>query len=111
MPAKLKRLRPGQLDRLVLDYMKGHRKEGPLTANFYRQGLGGRSAVPSPIAFRAGPKTARSARPNELLAPTPSIRARRGDRAGSTGEATGPQGRSSPCRPRSRSSCVLGWKG
>jgi hypothetical protein len=32
--AKLKRLRPGQLDRLVLDYIKAHHKEG----------LGGRSA-------------------------------------------------------------------
>jgi hypothetical protein len=41
---KLKRLRPGQLDRLVLDYMKAHRKEGPLTATSIAKGLGGRSA-------------------------------------------------------------------
>lgn len=44
MPAKLKRLRPGQLDCLVLDYMKAHRKEGPLTATSIAKGLGGRSA-------------------------------------------------------------------
>jgi hypothetical protein len=42
--AKLKRLRPGQLDCLVLDYMKAHRKEGPLTATSIARGLGGRSA-------------------------------------------------------------------
>jgi hypothetical protein len=42
--AKLKRLRPGQLDCLVLDYMKAHRKEGPLTATTIAKGLGGRSA-------------------------------------------------------------------
>jgi hypothetical protein len=42
--AKLKRLRPGQLDCLVLDYMKAHRKEGPLTATSIAKGLGGRSA-------------------------------------------------------------------
>ena len=41
---KLKRLRPGQLDCLVLDYMKAHRKEGPLTATSIAKGLGGRSA-------------------------------------------------------------------
>jgi hypothetical protein len=44
MTTKLKRLRPGQLDCLVLDYMKGHRKEGPLTATSIAKGLGGRSA-------------------------------------------------------------------
>jgi hypothetical protein len=42
--AKLKRLRPGQLECLVLDYMKAHRKEGPLTATSIAKGLGGRSA-------------------------------------------------------------------
>lgn len=44
MTSKLKRLRPGQLDCLVLDYMKGHRKEGPMTATSIAKGLGGRSA-------------------------------------------------------------------
>lgn len=41
---KLKHLRPGQLDCLVLDYMKAHRKEAPLTATSIAKGLGGRSA-------------------------------------------------------------------
>lgn len=41
---KPKRLRPGQLDGLVLDYIKAHRKEGPLTATSIAKGLGGRSA-------------------------------------------------------------------
>jgi len=44
MPTKLKRLRPGQLDGLVLNYMKGHRKDGALTATSIAKGLGGRSA-------------------------------------------------------------------
>lgn len=44
MPAKLKRLRPGQLDCLVLDYLKAHRKHAPLTATSIAKGLGGRSA-------------------------------------------------------------------
>ncbi len=44
MPAKLKRLPPGQLNCLVLDYMKAHRKESPLTATSIAKGLGGRSA-------------------------------------------------------------------
>jgi hypothetical protein len=44
--AQLKRLRPGQLECLVLDYMKvkAHRKESPLTATSIAKGLGGRSA-------------------------------------------------------------------
>jgi hypothetical protein len=70
MPAKLKRLRPGQLECLVLDYMKGHRKEGPLTATSLPRVSAAARPVPSLTAFRAWPKTARSARPNELLAPT-----------------------------------------
>lgn len=44
MATKPKRLRPGQLDCLVLDYLKAHRKEGPLTATSIAKGLGGRSA-------------------------------------------------------------------
>ncbi len=44
MPTKPKRLRPGQLECLVLDYMEAHRKEGPLTATAIAKGLGGRSA-------------------------------------------------------------------
>jgi hypothetical protein len=42
--AKLKRLRPGQLEPLVFDYLKAHRKQAPLTATAVAKGLGGRSA-------------------------------------------------------------------
>jgi hypothetical protein len=44
MPATLRRLRPGQLDGLVLAYLTKHRKDGPLTATAIAKGLGGRSA-------------------------------------------------------------------
>jgi len=44
MPTKLKRLRPGQLEPLVFDYLKAHRKQAPLTATSIAKGLGGRSA-------------------------------------------------------------------
>jgi hypothetical protein len=42
--AALKRLRPGQLDGLVLGYLKAHKGDGPLTATAVAKGLGGRSA-------------------------------------------------------------------
>jgi hypothetical protein len=42
--AKLKRLRPGQLDGVVLAYLDKHRNDGPLTATSIAKGLGGRSA-------------------------------------------------------------------
>jgi hypothetical protein len=38
------RLRPGQLDGLVLAYLKEHKGDGPLTATTVAKGLGGRSA-------------------------------------------------------------------
>lgn len=44
MTATLKRLRPGQLDCLVLAYLEKHHKQGPLTATAVAKGLGGRSA-------------------------------------------------------------------
>ena len=44
MPTTLKRLRPGQLDGLVLAYLGKHRNDGPLTATAIAKGLGGRSA-------------------------------------------------------------------
>lgn len=44
MPTTLKRLRPGQLDGLVLAYLGKHRKDDPLTATAIAKGLGGRSA-------------------------------------------------------------------
>jgi len=39
-----KRLRPGQLDGLVLAYLREHKASGPLTATAVAKGLGGRSA-------------------------------------------------------------------
>jgi hypothetical protein len=42
--ANAKRLRPGQLDSLVLTYLAEHKGEGPLTATAIAKGLGGRSA-------------------------------------------------------------------
>lgn len=44
MSAPLKRLRPGQLDGLVLGYLRKHKGDGPLTATTIAKGLGGRSA-------------------------------------------------------------------
>lgn len=38
--AKAKRLRPGQLDGLVLTYLAKHKDEGPLTATSIAKGLG-----------------------------------------------------------------------
>jgi hypothetical protein len=43
-PRKNRRLRPGELDGLVLSYLCKHRKDGPLTATAIAKGLGGRSA-------------------------------------------------------------------
>ena len=42
--AKGKRLRPGELDGLVLTYMRVHEDDAPLTATAIGKGLGGRSA-------------------------------------------------------------------
>ncbi|HEX8751961.1 MAG TPA: hypothetical protein VF731_00970 [Solirubrobacterales bacterium] len=44
MSAAKKRLRPGELDGLVLAYLRKHEKDGPLTATAIAKGLGGRSA-------------------------------------------------------------------
>jgi hypothetical protein len=41
---KNRRLRPGELDGLVLSYLCKHREDGPLTAPAIAKGLGGRSA-------------------------------------------------------------------
>ncbi len=43
-PKKNRRLRPGELDGLVLSYLCKHRKDGPLTATAIAKGLDGRSA-------------------------------------------------------------------
>ncbi len=44
MSAAKRRLRPGELDSLVLAYLREHAKDGPLTATAIAKGLGGRSA-------------------------------------------------------------------
>jgi hypothetical protein len=44
MSAALKRLRPGQLDGLVLAYLRKHKDDGPQTTTAVAKGLGGRSA-------------------------------------------------------------------
>ncbi|MEX2448023.1 MAG: hypothetical protein WD404_04680 [Solirubrobacterales bacterium] len=44
MSAAANRLRPGQLDGLVLVYLRKHQADGPLTATSVAKGLGGRSA-------------------------------------------------------------------
>lgn len=43
MSAEKRRLRPGELDGLVLAYLRDH-DDGPLTATAIAKGLGGRSA-------------------------------------------------------------------
>jgi hypothetical protein len=42
--AAKKRLRPGELDGLVIAYLREHEKDGPLTATAIAEGLGSRSA-------------------------------------------------------------------
>lgn len=58
------RLRPGQLDGLVLGYLRKHRKDGPLTATAVAKGLGGRSAgaVANCLARLAKEKKVRQAK-------------------------------------------------
>lgn len=44
MSAANRRLRPGELDGLILAYLREHREDGPLTVTAIAKGLGGRSA-------------------------------------------------------------------
>lgn len=64
MSADLKRLRPGQLDGLVLGYLRKHEADGPLTATAVAKGIGGRSAgaVANCLARLAKRKEARLAK-------------------------------------------------
>jgi len=58
-----KRLRPGELDGLVLTYMRKHRDEEPLTAPAIGKGLGRSSgAVANCLARLAKAKQARQAK-------------------------------------------------
>lgn len=58
------RLRPGQLDGLVLGYLRKHKADGPLTATAVAKGLGGRSAgaVANCLARLAKQKKVRQAK-------------------------------------------------
>ncbi len=61
--AKAKRLRPGELDKLVLTYMGEHKDDGPLTASAIGKGIGRSSgAVANCLARLAKEKTVRQAK-------------------------------------------------
>lgn len=64
MSAKPKRLRPGELDDLVLAHLRNRAKQGPLTATAIAKGLGGRSAgaVANCLARLAKDKKVRQAK-------------------------------------------------
>lgn len=61
--AKGKRLRPGELDELVLAYLDGHKDDGPLTASAIGKGIGRSSgAVANCLARLAKAKLVRQAK-------------------------------------------------
>jgi hypothetical protein len=61
--AKTERLRPGELDGLVLTYMRGHKDDLPLTASAIGKGIGRSSgAVSNCLARLAKEKEARQAK-------------------------------------------------
>jgi hypothetical protein len=52
--AEKKRLRPGELDGLVLTYMQKHEKEWPLTASAIAKGIGRSSGAVANCLIRLG---------------------------------------------------------
>ena len=61
--AKAKRLRPGELDELVLAYLNEHKDDGPLTASAIGKGIGRSSgAVANCLARLVKEKTVRQAK-------------------------------------------------
>lgn len=63
MKAKAKRLRPGELDGLVLAYLKKHKDEGPLTAGAIAKGISRSSgAIADCLARLAKEKRVRQAK-------------------------------------------------
>ena len=61
--AKAKRLRPGELDGLVLAHMRKHKDDGPLTASAIGKGIGRSSgAVANYLARLAKDKRVRQAK-------------------------------------------------
>lgn len=90
MSAAQKRLRPGELDGLVLSYLCKHRKDGPLTATAIAKGLGGRSAGAVVNCLTRLTKERKVRQPRKLLVPTSAGRQGRGERVdGSTGQEAG----------------------
>lgn len=60
---KAKRLRPGELDKLVLAYLNEHKDDGPLTASAIGKGIGRSSgAIANCLARLAKEKTVRRAK-------------------------------------------------
>lgn len=63
MSRALKRLRPGELDGLVLAYLKKHKDDGPLTASAIGKGIGRSSgAIANCLARVAKEKKVRQAK-------------------------------------------------
>lgn len=63
MRTKAKRLRPGELDKLVLTYLKKHEADGPLTASAIANGIERSSgAVANCLGRLAKAKKVRQAR-------------------------------------------------
>jgi hypothetical protein len=61
--AKTKRLRPGELDGLVLAYLAEHRGDGPLTATAIGKGIGrSAGAVANCLVWLAKDKKVRQAK-------------------------------------------------
>jgi hypothetical protein len=61
--AKAKRLRPGELDSLVLSYLAAHKGDGPLTATAIGKGIGrSAGAVANCLARLAKEKKVRQAK-------------------------------------------------
>lgn len=61
--AKAKRLRPGELDELVLAFLSEHKDDGPLTASAIGKGIGRSSgAVANCLARLTKEKTVRQAK-------------------------------------------------
>lgn len=79
MPAAHRRLRPGELDGLVLSYLCKHEKDAPMTATAVANGIGrSAGAVANYLARLAKAKKVRLAKkaPRAYAASTGMVRAR-----------------------------------
>lgn len=92
-----KRLRPGELDGLVLAYMRKHKDDGPLTASAVGKGLGrSTGAAANCLARLAKAKKLRQVQLSRV--PTPSRRRSRSDGADCGFSRAG-------CRPQGSTGC------